>query len=428
VGNIVIGLWMHEAIEASATQARAVAAYQLHKSIGLSVLALSVVRLGWRLAHPVPALPTAMPGWEKLLARATHWAFYVLMIAIPLAGWVYVSTAWSAHDDRPLAVPTLYFGLFRVPHLFGLEHAAIEVRRAVAESAIEAHEALAFATLGLFALHVAAALKHHFFDRDAVLAQMTPGLKAPGETALPRDRARAASFAGAIAALFIAGCGVALAIVSVPLASPSQNAPVARSPAAPTARSPPQATSPDSADAPRDVAQASAPGASPPPAWRVDARASEIAFAGVHAGIPFRGRFARWRADIAFDPDNLAQSRATVTIEVASASDGVSLHDESLPQAEWFDAARHPTAIFRTTRIRRAGQAFAASGVLIIKGRSIPIDLPFTLTITGDRARMDGRARIDRAAADLGMESDPDAEYVSREIVVEVHVEATRAR
>ena len=166
-----------------------------------------------------------------------------------------------------------------------------------------------------------------------------------------------------------------------------------------------------------------------PAAWRVERGASAITFTGVHAGVPFEGRFATWSADIRFDPDNLAASSARVTIATGSASDGIALHDQSLPQTEWFDAANHPNATFQTTSIRARGDgAYEARGVLTIKGRAIDANLPFTLRIAGDRATMDGSAGVSRREANLGMGSDPDAEYVSAEIAVRVHVEARRAQ
>src|SRR5262245_39321595 len=113
--NFALGLWMHEAIDRPGSVARAIASYQLHKSIGLTVLALTFVRLGWRLTHKPPPFPAAMPRWEKIVAKGTHWAFYALLIFIPLSGWLYVSTQWR--HDAPLNVPTLWFGLFKVPHL-----------------------------------------------------------------------------------------------------------------------------------------------------------------------------------------------------------------------------------------------------------------------------------------------------------------------
>lgn len=172
--NVWIGLWMHEAIEDPETQAAAYQAFQFHKSLGLTVLVLTLLRLGWRLAHPVPPLPHAMPGWQKAAARLTHLLFYVLMIAMPLTGWIYVSTGWNAETSSAFDIPTMWFGLFQWPHIPGLAGAA-----SLAEASIEAHEVLAFTTLGLLALHVIAALKHHFADRDHVLWSMLPIVRNP---------------------------------------------------------------------------------------------------------------------------------------------------------------------------------------------------------------------------------------------------------
>ena len=168
-------------------------AYQLHKSIGLTVLVLTLVRLAWRLTHPPAATCRQhMPAWERFAARATHWALLRPDASrLPLTGWLYVSAGWSIHDDESLAVPTRWFGLFEVPHLFDLPHASNDVRADTAEAALTAHAYLGFTAIGLAALHVAAALKHHFFDRDETLAHMVPGVRAPNETeAPPRNVAR----------------------------------------------------------------------------------------------------------------------------------------------------------------------------------------------------------------------------------------------
>lgn len=414
---IPLGWWMGDALEALDTQAQAIAAYQLHKSIGLTVLALSLVRLGWRLTHAAPPLPAGMKAWEKTVAAITHWAFYVLMIALPLTGWLYVSTAWSPHDQRPLEVPTLYFGLFQVPHLFGLSSLADAARAGLAGALEFGHSKLAWAALALTALHAGAALKHQFADRDNIMARMAP-VAAHGD-APGRGVALLVGFAGLGAA--IAAC--AFLFLTPPGAAPAPTA----TPSAPVSTSDSDVQPPLAGqDAAAPDAPALAPNASM--TWTVAPSASAIRFSGVHAGTPFEGRFGQWRADIRFDPNNLDASSAVVTIQTGSATDGVPLHDQSLPGAEWFDAANHPTATFRTSSIRARGDGvYEARGTLTIKDRGIDVRLPFTLSITGDRATMDGTISIDRREADLGMSSDPDADYVSREITVRVHVEANRA-
>ena len=141
--------------------------FQLHKSIGLTILMLSLARLAWRLMNPVPDLPVHMPPWERVTARAVHYAFDALMIVVPLFGWATVSAA-------PIAVPTMWFGLFEWPHLPFLADLP-RAQKQIVEDPLAATHGLLALSMGLLAvLHVAAALKHHFKDRDDVLKHMLP--------------------------------------------------------------------------------------------------------------------------------------------------------------------------------------------------------------------------------------------------------------
>lgn len=187
LGLIGAGWWMTQTAEglrdlqpaerrALAPQVQAV--YQLHKSMGLTVLALSMFRLVWRLLHRPPPMPAAMPGWQKAAAALTHIGFYVLMIGLPLSGWAYVSTGYN-EDGQAFPVVTMWFGLFEVPHLPFIASAADAVRQELAKAAFEMHEALVYATIALLVLHIAAALKHQFVDKDDVASRMLPFLKRP---------------------------------------------------------------------------------------------------------------------------------------------------------------------------------------------------------------------------------------------------------
>jgi cytochrome b561/polyisoprenoid-binding protein YceI len=423
---VPFGLWLHEQGENGNAGVGLFGAYQLHKSIGLTVLALSLVRLGWRLANPPPPLPEHMPGWEKFVAKLTHWAFYGLMIGLPLTGWLYVSAGWSIHDEAPLPVPTHWFGLFEVPHLFGLDQASLDVREDAAEAALTAHAYLGFTALGLAALHVAAALKHHFFDRDETLAHMVPGIRAPGETgAAPKNPARLAVLGVGLSVVVIAAAAtllVATSFITAPAAPVQQSSTFdIAEPAAPTAPAAPGET------------QLSAPAASQGvSAWTVNAASSSIGFGYTYedenGASNFNGRFSRWRADIRFDPANLEQSSAIVQIDLGSASTGVAVHDGALPGADWFNVAAFPNATFRTTRIRARGEGrYEARGDLTIRGETRSVDLPFTLTIDGDRARMNGSTTIDRRDFGIGEGGDGD-DLISREITLNIRVDAARTR
>lgn len=141
--------------------------YQLHKSLGITVLLLSVTRLIWRLTHRPPPLPKNLKPWERAAARFTHIGFYILIIAIPLLGWAMVSAS-------PYNIPTVLYGQIPWPHLPVLP--SLEDKKSVEDAFKLAHRTFAFAAASLLVLHVGAALKHHFILKDDVLARVIPFL------------------------------------------------------------------------------------------------------------------------------------------------------------------------------------------------------------------------------------------------------------
>lgn len=137
--------------------------YNWHKWAGITVLALSVGRLLWRVTHRPPELPAAMeaamPAWQRTAHHATHHALYALFFVVPLVGWAYSSAA---------GFPIVLFGVWPLPDF-------VPVDKALAAFIKPWHEITAFALAGLVALHVAAALKHQLIDRDGLLTRMLPG-------------------------------------------------------------------------------------------------------------------------------------------------------------------------------------------------------------------------------------------------------------
>lgn len=142
--------------------------FQLHKSIGITVLALSVLRLAWRLTHRPPPHPASMKRWEHVAATATHWIFYGLMIVMPLTGWVIVSAS-------ALNLPTLLYKTIPLPHIGVVHDQPMSVRTAIEANFGTTHVLLAYLFGALILLHIAAALKHQFIQRDGVLLRMVPG-------------------------------------------------------------------------------------------------------------------------------------------------------------------------------------------------------------------------------------------------------------
>jgi cytochrome b561 len=124
--------------------------YTLHKEIGITILALAVLRILWLLAARPPVLPAALQRWEVILARATTGVLYLLMLATPIAGFLMTNATGK---------PVSYFGLFNLPVLIGENHDLHETLE-------EVHGFLAFTILALVGLHAAGAIKHRFLDKD----------------------------------------------------------------------------------------------------------------------------------------------------------------------------------------------------------------------------------------------------------------------
>ena len=129
--------------------------FAYHKWIGITVLGLALIRSVWRLTHAAPP-DEPMPRWQRLLAHATHVLLYLLMIAVPLLGWLYTSA---------YGVPVVYLKLWQLPDL-------VPRNPALARVLVVAHTWLAWTLFYIVLLHTAGALKHHFIDRDATLRRM----------------------------------------------------------------------------------------------------------------------------------------------------------------------------------------------------------------------------------------------------------------
>ena len=156
VGTFALGLYMHE-LPLSPQKLKL---YSWHKWAGVSIFLCVVLRLGWRLAYRPPALPAAMPAWQRIAAEATHLLLYLLMFAVPLSGWLMSSAK---------GFQTVWFGVLPLPDL-------LDKNQQLGDLLKEVHEALNFGMAGLVLAHAGAALKHHVIDRDDVLARMLPFL------------------------------------------------------------------------------------------------------------------------------------------------------------------------------------------------------------------------------------------------------------
>jgi cytochrome b561 len=376
--------------------------FSLHKSIGLTILLLSAARLVWRLINRPPPEPP-MPGWQAGLAAFVHVAFYVLIIVMPLSGWLYSSLG------RPGG--THFWGLpwADVP---GAGALSSQTRRDLAPTVENVHSKLAWVIIVMLALHVVGALKHQFVDRDGLLARMAPGLF--GRTDGPPAKGRGAIYAFGALALVLAG---GLTIGMMGSSGPADAAPEPQQQQA-------AATAPTGANH-----------------WKVDAAKSKIGWKGVYMGREFRGAFSDWTADIQFDPAKPEATRVKVSIPTKSAKNtdaaGVSqpYFDDSVKDVDWLNASKFPMAVFEINEgvASMGGGKYEATGLLTIKGVQYPVRLPFDLKIEGQNATMHGEVTLQRLALKVGGSTltsgkagPDDPEWVGDDIAVTVDVVATK--
>ena len=136
-----------------------IAGLSWHKWLGVTVFFLVILRLLWRATHSVPPLKLQMPAWQEKVMQLTHLTFYLLMLAIPVVGWLMSSAKGYTVN---------YFGLFELPDL-------VDKDKALGHQLKEIHEFLANGLMALVGLHILAALKHQFIDKDGLLSRMTFG-------------------------------------------------------------------------------------------------------------------------------------------------------------------------------------------------------------------------------------------------------------
>ena len=140
---------------------------QVHKTIGMAVLTLTVLRLAWRLTNPPPAYPADMKRWEKAAAHATHWGFYGFMLLTPLTGWM-------ASSASTMGFPIHMIGDVNWPFVPFIHNRPMPERKLLMEPLSEAHRLMTYLGYALIFVHVGAALKHQFVARDTVLWRMLP--------------------------------------------------------------------------------------------------------------------------------------------------------------------------------------------------------------------------------------------------------------
>ncbi|MFY8195951.1 YceI family protein [Novosphingobium sp. B1] len=371
-----IGLgWALEDLPKGAAQ---FAGYQFHKSVGITILLLSVARIVVRLFK---ARPAPVPGGktQMLVASAVHVLLYAVMIVGPLTGWIIVSTA-------KVRLQTMLFGTIPWPDL--------PVGQAFHEPAEVLHGALGTVGLALIVLHVAGALYHHFRREDVIGRMLPAAVRSHGAIGMTGFAAIALGAGALLCGLFLSfptGKAVPSDVTSKPSDSASEEAVV--EPSANPLGTPSQAV------AASEAAESPDTKAAP---WKLE-KGGRLGFTAEYSGEAIKGSFSRWDATIVFDPEDLPGSSIRATIDLASVESGDSQRDDMLRSESFFGVGAHPTAQFVSNSIRAAGEGrYVASGTLSLHGQRKPVSLRFTLKIDGDRAAATGSAMLQRLSFGVG--------------------------
>lgn len=347
-----------------------------HKSVGITILALVIVRLLWRWRTPPPALAISMPRWQELASNISHWGLYGLIILLPISGWLMSSAS---------AYSVSWFNLIQLPDFVGPDPNLKETLEQV-------HEILGKALLIFAGIHLLAAVKHHFFDKDDVLKRMTTPM-------------------GIVTFVVVITVGIGF-LGTFGGRDTSLTESLDR-----TANL--NATANETAAS--DTANASTLAE-----WQINYADSYIKFAGDQAGAEFDGTWLEWTAKIQFDDDNLTASRFDVAISTDKVETNDDDRDTTLQDAEWFDPSKHPNAYYRASDFTaNEDGSYTANGQLIIKGVASAVPLVFSVSLAGTERVLTGSASVLRLDLGVGTGEWEDTTWVSNEVTINVRVSAT---
>jgi cytochrome b561 len=386
--QLVGGKWMVSA--GAAATGSVFTVFQVHKTVGLTILALTLARIIWRVANPAPALPDGMSRFERFAASITHLGFYAFLISVPLSGWAMASVS-------PTGVPTFFLLLdsLSFAHLPLLGDAGLTERHTAEAFLKSVHYYLALAMGLLIVLHVAAALKHQFIAKDNLIARMIISARsAPNSVA----KASVGGIAAAAALMFLVG-GIAWGIG--------------------------QSMTYQSATVSDAAGQADA--VSTPNAWVIDHAASSLGFTITYTGNDVAGTIGSWTGDILFDPNDLENAQATITIDMTSVSLGDATLQAQASGGDGFDLANHATATYQTNQFTRADDgSYLADGMLTLRGVSLDVPLSFTFNEADGVATVTGSTSVNRLDFGIGAVGAANEAWLLYQVEIAFDLTATR--
>lgn len=351
IGLLAFGKYTHSLDPSSGSY---YALIQLHKSFGITVLLLAVLRVVWRISHTPPDLPATHPRWQHIAASLTHALVYVLMFALPLTGWAMVSVS-------TLNIDTVLFGVIPWPHLPVLP--TLDNRESVEHLFHTLHAQAGHVLIALLLLHIGAALKHRYVDKDSVLQRM-----------LPDWSSRAWQWRFGVTLL-----GIATVVIGL-----YANANTNRSAAI------------------------------------VAAGNAEVSFLAGITGYQAPGVFADASVTARLDDSNPTDSVIEARVATASVSSTDGGVDGGIRATDWFDIENYPEAHFISSSIN-AGETpdtFTVTGTLTIKDIALEVNFPMTVSNDAGERHASGEFTVDRLHFKLGSTSQPDESSVDFAVVI----------
>ncbi len=350
--------------------------YQIHKSVGVLLMWMLIIRLIVRSLTKAPAIPDHFPRIEQLAAKAGHLGLYVFMFVMVVTGWVMVSSS-------VIGLPTIVFGWFEWPHL-----PFVEQSETIEDLTKKLHFYSAVGLGLLLVGHVGAVVKHYLFDSENLVRRMwweeVPLYKAVIPVVL------------VMAMIFLSSQFELAVETETPTSTPTMVTPVVRSPEGYM--------------------------------FTVNKTQSRVAFEGLHEGDRFQGFFKNWDAKIKFNPEALSDSFVQARFKTDTATTGNIMYDSTLLEEDWFDVETYPEALFESGHMSLNDDgSYKIQGLLTIKDISHPISFDVKISdLSQTPVSVNGAFSIDRLSYQIGVSSDPEGEWVSTEIKVQLTLVATR--
>lgn len=342
--------------------------FSVHKTIGVTVFFVALLRIFWAISQTKPGLLNGDSWLEATAAETVHWLLYGSLVLVPLTGWIHHA---ATSGFAPIWWP------------FGQNLPFVPKDESLAHLTANLHYTFQWVLIGSVALHIAGALKHHVIDGDGTLRRMLPG----GFSALPTERQPG----HALPLILALGLwGVALSGASA-LGWLDTHAPKV---IAGTEKTAPEDTA--VAEDSSDIAAVDAPDDS----WRVED--GTLGLAVTQLGSQVTGSFANWDAEIIYSPtpdDAGHYGSVTVVIDIVSLTLGSVSNDAK--GTDFLNASQFPEARFEANIID-GETGLVASGPLTIKGASVPVELPFELDVANGTATASGSLTVDRRDFGVG--------------------------